>query len=75
MPNIICLNIEIVKNRILLHVNENILTGFTFQWGNRLRDQNHHLRPRTPTAKNSKLLACHSEKAHWNDELRRTVNM
>jgi len=75
MPNIVCLKIETAKKRISLHINENILIVFNFQWGTQICDQNHHMRLGTPTAKNSKLLACHLEKAHWNHELARTLNM
>jgi hypothetical protein len=31
LPNIVCLKIDTAKNRILSHVNENILIGFDFQ--------------------------------------------
>jgi hypothetical protein len=73
LSNIVYLKIGTAKNRISLHVNENI--EFDFPWGIRICNQNHHLRLGTPPAKNSKSFACHLKKAQWNRELARTLNM
>jgi hypothetical protein len=75
MPNIVCLKIGTAKNRNSSHGNENGLIGFDFLQGTRICTRNRHLNPGSPTAINSKLLACCLKRAHWNRELARTLNM